>query len=742
MTENRTRNEKELQQELKKAEIMFDENPVSIVLYDLDLKITNCNPAFVSLTGYSRDRLLALKIKDFAVVRIDGDGSAEARRSRKRVSGKMTVDFPSGRKIISTYTLPLPDETGEIAGFMGVYIDITETEQKSRETEAYKQKTELMIEESPCAILIENPAQDIISTNKAFCRLTGYSNDKVLKMNVRDFKVTKREGGSASEAFRDKRVVHSSMTLDTPAGIRILDIDYIPILGENGQVDEVFAIMIDLTEIKQKIQEIETFKQKTELMIEENPCAILVYDDHLNFTSTNKAFCRLTGYSKEQILRMNIRDINVTSRNGESARDAIEKRRVAYGRITVESPAGTSILDTYYIPVIDGSGKVYEIYSVMIDLTKEYRVQNYMEHEISEMSTRYEKIANGDLTIRYDLTKPDEQTQEVYSQISKLHFAVRAILNNLRTNIRDVNTGMEDLVATSGMATRNLEEIAGTTIQAETNLGRVSKNTRKVSENVEQVLKAMEDMSAAVEEVTSNMEAASLLAKETDNLSKKGAEKAGKAGESMGRITGSTKNVQTIVNDISRQMNEITKIVGLIRDLANQTNLLALNAAIEAARAGDAGRGFAVVAAEVKSLAQESRNSAENIEEMIAQLRTKSSEATTAMDESAKAVNEGTEVIDETLKSFTEIVVAVGKISNTSEEVASAAGEQAATVEEITASVHEVAQLMGETSQEAADVLTGARQITATVKDITKIVENVNRVATESLAANKKFNVA
>jgi len=742
MTEDKIKTDAKVLQELKKAEIMFNENPVSIVLYDLDLNITNCNPAFISLTGFSRDRLFAMKIKDFTVVRIDGEGSTEARRSRKRVSGKMTVDFPSGRKIINTYTLPLPDETGEIAGFMGVYIDITETEQKAQEIEAYKQKTEIMIEESPCAILVENEKMDIIATNKTFCRLTGYPKENVLRMNVRDFKIIKREGGSGSDAFRDNRVVHGSMTFDTPAGIRIVDVDYIPILGENGKVNEVFAIMIDLTEIKQKIQEIEAFKQKTELMIEENPCAILVYDDKLNFTSTNKAFCRMTGYSKEQILRMNIRDIKVTSRNGESARDAIENSRVAHGRITVENPAGTSILDSYYIPVVDGTGKVYEIYSVMIDLTKEYRVQNYMEHEINEMSTRYEKIANGDLTIRYDLTKPDEQTQDVYNQISKLHLSVRAILNNLRTNIKDVNAGMEDLVATSGVATRNLEEIAGTTLQAETNLSRVSKNTRKVSENVEQVLKAMEDMSAAVEEVTSNMEAASLLAKETDNLSKKGAEKAGKAGESMGRITGSSMNVQTIVQDISRQMNEITKIVGLIRDLANQTNLLALNAAIEAARAGDAGRGFAVVAAEVKSLAQESRNSAENIEEMIAGLRTKSLEATTAMAESAKAVTEGTEVIAETLKSFNEIVAAVGKISSNSEEVASAAGEQAATVEEITASVHEVAQLMGETSQEAADVLTGARQITATVGDITKIVENVNRVATESLVANKKFKVA
>jgi methyl-accepting chemotaxis protein len=74
--------------------------------------------------------------------------------------------------------------------------------------------------------------------------------------------------------------------------------------------------------------------------------------------------------------------------------------------------------------------------------------------------------------------------------------------------------------------------------------------------------------------------------------------------------------------------------------------------------------------------------------------------------------------------------------------VASAAGEQAATVEEITASVHEVAQLMTETAKEAGDVMTGAHQVSVMIGDIGKVVDGVNRIAAESLAANKKFKVA
>ena len=152
------------------------------------------------------------------------------------------------------------------------------------------------------------------------------------------------------------------------------------------------------------------------------------------------------------------------------------------------------------------------------------------------------------------------------------------------------------------------------------NAGKVSENAEKASQGVDQISKAMQDMSAAVEEITSSMESVSNLSKQTNDLSQSGAALAGKAEKSMGEISASSAKVYEIVSDVEKQMGEISKIVVLIRELANQTNLLALNAAIEAARAGDAGRGFAVVATEVKSLAQESRNSAERIEEMIGNL--------------------------------------------------------------------------------------------------------------------------
>ncbi|MEN6395401.1 MAG: methyl-accepting chemotaxis protein [Methanoregula sp.] len=188
-------------------------------------------------------------------------------------------------------------------------------------------------------------------------------------------------------------------------------------------------------------------------------------------------------------------------------------------------------------------------------------------------------------------------------------------------------------------------------------------------------------------------------------------------------------------------MGEISKIVVLIRELANQTNLLALNAAIEAARAGDAGRGFAVVATEVKSLAQESRNSAERIEDMIECLKKSTQNASTAMNESKGIVEQGQKMVTETVQSFNKIAAAIEKVATSATEVAAATEEQAATTEEITASVSEVASLVDQTAKEAGDAAAATEESSAALDEITKMVGNVHKVAIEAMKANQKFKV-
>jgi methyl-accepting chemotaxis protein len=304
-----------------------------------------------------------------------------------------------------------------------------------------------------------------------------------------------------------------------------------------------------------------------------------------------------------------------------------------------------------------------------------------------------------------------------------------------------INQQVDALGEAAKAAGGGVNDISAGATQIAKNTGQVNANAEKSNFGVEQVLKAMADLSAAVEEVASSMESVAGLAKNADTLSADGVKLAGKANQSMMRINDSTKIVDTNIIEINSKMKEIGKIVKLIRDIANQTNLLALNAAIEAARAGDAGRGFAVVAAEVKSLAQESRGSAENIAVMIEDLQKRSQKSAEAVVQASQQVTQGSRDVEDTLTVFNKIVESVAKISQSSTEVATATEQQSASVEEITASVHEVSGLIKGTAKEAGDAAAATEEASAALDEITKVVEKVNTIARSVGTEMSKFRV-
>jgi methyl-accepting chemotaxis protein len=426
---------------------------------------------------------------------------------------------------------------------------------------------------------------------------------------------------------------------------------------------------------------------------------------------------------------------------GESFANCLEKKQIGVGESTWLASNGIHTAIRTNIPRLNEKGDIKYVYVSYVEITKIVKTQKFMEHEVAELAKNYALIAAGDLTIRYEITKPDDDTRDTYNQIVKLRDAMRGVIKNLQVNIKEVNNQMTALTISAANATSSLKEADKGVQQIAKNAGNVSANAEKAASNVEQIAKAVQDLSAAVEEITASMESVTVLSRETNDLSQKGADLAGKAEKSMKEISTSSANVFEIVAEVEKQMVEISKIIVLIRDIANQTNLLALNAAIEAARAGDAGRGFAVVATEVKSLAQESRNSAEKIEEMISTLKKSTQNAAVAMGEEKKIVEQGEMMVTETLGAFNKIATAIDKVAKSVSEVAAATEEQAATTEEITASIDEVAKLVDNTAKDAGDAAAATQESSAALDEITRMVESVNKIAGEAMEANKRFKV-
>jgi len=319
-------------------------------------------------------------------------------------------------------------------------------------------------------------------------------------------------------------------------------------------------------------------------------------------------------------------------------------------------------------------------------------------------------------------------SMEFFTDLTEVKDAARLAQKKIEEALALINAEMTKISRGAEEANANVEEVSAGAGQVAKNATAVSINVEKSMEGIIQVEKAMEDLSRTIQDVATRAESTAKIVHDTDDYSKEGMALARKTEQGMHGITKSSNDVNVIILEIKGQMDKISEIVKLITDLANQTNLLALNAAIEAARAGDAGRGFAVVATEVKSLAVESRASAERISDMIENLQNQTQHAVEAVSASNAGVKEGSIALQNTVASFSKIADSIDQISRNISDVASATEEQAASVEEITASVNEVNSLMQNTAKESTNAAAASEESSAAIEQISKVIGNVTIV--------------
>ena len=384
--------------------------------------------------------------------------------------------------------------------------------------------------------------------------------------------------------------------------------------------------------------------------------------------------------------------------------------------------------------------------STRIDLTRHHGEYQKMMKGIND--TLDSVLGPVDESMRLCLSYANYNFADRFSHSVKAEgdwIAFKTALDNIgiqvSTAISHISTEVTNLAVSIEETNASAEEVSAGAHQISSNANKMSQNAEHGGDGIRQVLRAMEDLNETVASVSRKAEMVSVSSSQANTFAKDGIDLAKHSEKAMSEISRSTGEVEAIVSDINQQMGEIGKIVRLISDIASQTNLLALNAAIEAARAGEAGRGFAVVAAEVKSLAQDSRQSAENITDMIGTLQSKTTMAGQAMDKSSFAVKDGEKSLSQTLGAFNQIATTIENINANILDVASASEEQAASVEEVTASIQEVANMIQSTAHEAVDSAAATEEANASLDEITKNMNVVVGIVDSVSSEMNKFKV-
>lgn len=303
----------------------------------------------------------------------------------------------------------------------------------------------------------------------------------------------------------------------------------------------------------------------------------------------------------------------------------------------------------------------------------------------------------GDLSRRLDTNAKGE--------VGELAEGFNSFANKIQTLITEVKRAVSDLSQT----TQKMQGVVSNT----------RSEVLEQKQETEQVAAAVHEMAAAVQEVASNASSASDSANEADQAAIGGQQVVQETITSIESLNSGVNVASDVIAQLDRDSDHIGTVVNVIKEIADQTNLLALNAAIEAARAGEQGRGFSVVADEVRTLANRTQQSTDEIQTMIEKLQSGARQAVQEMEASRTRVGETVEKAGRTGDQLDSITNSVSSITQMNAQIASAADEQTSVADELSRSIQHIADI----SERAND---NADSLASTTTEMTQLEQRLN----------------
>lgn len=266
---------------------------------------------------------------------------------------------------------------------------------------------------------------------------------------------------------------------------------------------------------------------------------------------------------------------------------------------------------------------------------------------MAQINQVIEGLSNGNFSGRY-VQKAEGDIGRLKNNLNDALDKLESLLRGVISNAEEIKSSSSEMLLTSQEMSINTSEIAASIGQMSTGAQTQVVKVDEASSVVEMVKRTSEEMGRKVEDINETTLIGS-------DLSAQGMEMSDEVLKSILKISEYAANANSSMGVLKERSGQISKALSVITDISSQTNLLALNAAIEAAQAGEAGRGFAVVADEIRKLAEDSKSSAREIEELVANVQRDTLDAGQAMIEMNERIGLGQEKSKEASQTFQKI---------------------------------------------------------------------------------------
>jgi methyl-accepting chemotaxis protein len=512
----------------------------------------------------------------------------------------------------------------------------------------------------------------------------------------------------------------------------------VPIM-KDGRVTGVLSATTDSSELSNMVEKITVGKSGKSFMINAKGVKIAHYNNDLVVKMDND----LENVKKDSNLTA-LADIEKQMIQGKSGvgqyRYNGENKTLAYAPVKGTNwSLAVSILQSEVLK--QANDLVFKLlilaaFAVILSILAVYAISSVFSKKLS-IATRYMlPMSEGDFTqeVQAKELKSKDEIGQLMRALQHLQESIKdmfgLVLDNSgridedAKNLSEVSSQMNESV---GMVNDAIQDVAqGSASQAES-ISSIAQNMNVFAEKMEQIVADIKDVD------TSTMEMKELSENSNQNIQG--------LSESV-QITNQTfQTFRERIAALVENLNQINQITKLINDISEQTNLLSLNATIEAARAGEAGRGFAVVADEIRNLSEQSKNSAEKINELIQKIST----GNVYIDESTELLNKEfsnqTQVIDLTLESFHEIVVSIQEVLPKIDSVNHSAESVNQKKNEILGELDQISAISEESSAATEEIGASMEQLFSSSEQIAQSASNLGQRTDEMMEGTKRFKL-